>query len=135
MSADHGAGSAGSPALSFFDKVYWLVQQIPSGKVASYGQIAEILGAPGAARTVGWAMAGLTEEQAAVVPWHRVINKAGRCSIRSFAHAAAEQQALLEAEGVEFNAHGYTDWKRFGWVGMDPFEVDALLTTRTLVVP
>jgi methylated-DNA-protein-cysteine methyltransferase-like protein len=124
----------GRAPLHFFDKVYWLVQQIPAGKVASYGQIAEMLSAPGAARTVGWALASLTEAQAVVVPWQRVINKAGRCSIRSFEHAAAEQQALLEAEGVEFNEHGYVNWKRFGWVGMDPFEVDALLTTRAQLV-
>ena len=122
------------PPLQLFDRIYRLVQQIPAGKVASYGQIAEMLSAPGAARTVGWALASLTEQQAAVVPWHRVINKAGRCSIRSFEHAAAEQQALLEAEGVEFNERGYTDMKRFGWVGMDPSEVDAVLTMRTWVV-
>ncbi len=112
--------------LSFFDKVYLLVRQIPPGRVVSYGQIAEMLGAPGAARTVGWALASLTAAQAEVVPWQRVINSAGRCSIRSFEHGAAEQQALLEAEGVEFSAAGYTNWKRFGWAGLDPFEVAAL---------
>ena len=121
--------------LSFFDKVYLIVQQIPPGKVASYGQIAEMLGAPGAARTVGWALASMNDAQAEVVPWQRVINKAGRCSIRSFEHAAAEQQALLEGEGVEFNAAGYTNLKRFGWVGLDPVEVVALLADRESLVP
>ena len=116
--------------LSFFDKVYLVVQQIPPGKVTSYGQIAEMLGAPSAARTVGWALSSMTDAQAAVVPWQRVINKAGRCSIRSFEHGAADQQALLEGEGVEFNASGYTNWKRFGWVGLDPVEVVALLADR-----
>jgi len=108
---------------SFFERVYWVVQQIPYGKVAYYGQIAEILGAPGAARTVGWALAALSPERAAKVPWHRVINKAGRCSLRSFEHSASEQQQLLEAEGVVFNERGYVDWRRFGWEGLSPDEV------------
>ncbi|NOZ73743.1 MAG: cysteine methyltransferase [Chloroflexi bacterium] len=111
---------------SFFDQVYLVVKQIPPGKVAYYGQIAEILGAPGAARTVGWALAALTPEEAQQIPWQRVINKAGRCSIRSFEHSALEQQRLLEAEGVEFNEKGYVDWHKFGWEGLAPDEVNRL---------
>jgi methylated-DNA-protein-cysteine methyltransferase-like protein len=112
---------------SFFDQVYLLVRQIPRGKVASYGQIAEMLGATGAARTVGWALASLSREQAKIVPWQRVINKSGRCSIRSFETSARDQQMLLEAEGVEFNESGYTDMRRFGWEGLNPDEVRRLL--------
>lgn len=116
---------------TFFDQVYLVVQQIPRGRVAYYGQIAEMLDAPGAARTVGWALASLTAEQAQVVPWQRVINKAGRCSIRQFEISAAEQQAILEAEGIEFNDHGYTDMHRFGWEGLNPDEVRRLIDQRT----
>ncbi len=115
------------PRDSFFDQIYLLVQQIPRGKVASYGQIAEMLGAHGAARTVGWALASLSDAQAQAVPWQRVINKAGRCSIRSLDASPHEQQALLEAEGVEFSAHGYTDMRRFGWEGLNPDEVRRLI--------
>ncbi|NOX61740.1 MAG: methylated-DNA--[protein]-cysteine S-methyltransferase [Chloroflexi bacterium] len=115
-----------SCTLSFFDKVYLLVQQIPRGKVAYYGQIAEMLGEPRAARTVGWALASLSSEKAHIVPWHRVINKAGRCSIRHLEHSAAEQQALLEAEGVKFDERGYVDWSIYGWSGLAPHEVRAL---------
>lgn len=111
----------------FFDQVYVLVCQIPAGKVASYGQIAEMLEAPGAARTVGWALASLTREQSKVVPWQRVINKSGRCSIRSFETSALDQQRLLEAEGVVFNEAGYTDIRRFGWAGLNPDEVHRLV--------
>jgi methylated-DNA-protein-cysteine methyltransferase-like protein len=115
------------PPTPFFDKVYILVQQIPRGKVVYYGQIAEMLDAPGAARTVGWALASLTPEQTGTVPWQRVINKAGRCSIRSMEHSANEQQALLEAEGIDFNEHGYTDFDIFGWEGLNPDEVHRLM--------
>lgn len=116
---------------TFFDQVYLVVQQIPRGRVASYGQIAEMLDAPGAARTVGWALASLSDEQAQVVPWQRVINKAGRCSIRQFEISAAEQQAILETEGIEFNDHGYTDMRRFGWEGLNPDEVRRLIDRHT----
>ncbi|MCB0242366.1 MAG: MGMT family protein, partial [Anaerolineae bacterium] len=54
---------------SFFDQVYLVVQQIPRGKVASYGQVAAILGSPRAARTVGWALASLRESNEDDVPW------------------------------------------------------------------
>ncbi|MCS7039518.1 MAG: MGMT family protein, partial [Caldilineales bacterium] len=57
--------------LSFFERVYLVVAQIPRGKVASYSQIAEMLDAPGAARTVGWALAALSPERAQVIPWQR----------------------------------------------------------------
>jgi len=113
--------------LSFFQKVYIVVLQIPRGKVAYYGQIADMLDAPGAARTVGWAMASLSPAQAEIVPWQRVINKAGRCSIRSMEHSALEQQDLLEAEGVEFNEYGYTDFGIFGWPRLSPDEVRLVL--------
>ncbi|MFB0536552.1 MAG: MGMT family protein [Anaerolineae bacterium] len=47
--------------MNFFEKVYRLVSMIPRGKVASYGQIARMLGSPHGARTVGWAVHGLTD--------------------------------------------------------------------------
>ena len=112
---------------SFFQQVYAVVRQIPHGRVASYGQVAAILGHPRAARTVGWALASLRDSQETEVPWQRVINAQGRISIRSLRHAAAEQRMLLEAEGVEFDENGCLDWKRFGWDGLSLVEVEALL--------
>ncbi|MEA3334448.1 MAG: MGMT family protein [Chloroflexota bacterium] len=111
----------------FFEQIYLVVKQIPPGKVTSYGQVAAILGHPRAARTVGWALASLPQEQASEVPWQRVINAQGRISIRNLEHAAEEQQLLLESEGVEFSDRGYVDWKRFGWRGLSPVEMEALL--------
>lgn len=112
---------------SFFDQVYALVRCIPRGKVASYGQIAALLGHPRAARTVGWALASLPAELDEVVPWQRVINARGQVSIRNLRHAAEEQRRLLEAEGVEFDVHETVDWRRFGWAGLSAVEVAALI--------
>ena len=112
---------------SFFDQVYQIVRQIPPGQVASYGQVAALLGHPRAARTVGWALAALREQEAIDVPWQRVINSHGRISIRNMEHAPEEQRLLLEAEGVEFNHRGYIDWQRFGWQGLSAVEVAQVL--------
>lgn len=109
--------------LSFFDKVYILVGQIPRGKITYYGKIAEMLEVSGAARTVGWALAALAPGQEEIVPWQRVINKAGRCSIRNMEHSPSDQQTLLEIEGVDFDENGYTDFGIFGWEGLNPDEV------------
>ena len=120
------------PKRNFFEKVWLITLQIPRGKVTWYGAIAEMLDAPGAARTVGWALNALTPEQSQYIPWQRVINKAGRCSIRNAEHSAEDQQALLEAEGIEFDARGYTDFRRFGWDGLTPDEVQVILAHARL---
>lgn len=112
---------------SFFDQVYQIVRQIPPGQVASYGQVAALLGHPRAARTVGWALAALREGDVADVPWQRVINSQGRVSIRNMEHAPEEQRLLLEAEGVEFNERGYIDWRRFGWQGLSAVQLAHVL--------
>ena len=109
-------------APNFFDRVYAVVRRIPRGKVASYGQIAALLGHPQAARTVGWALNALRDNDIDDVPWQRVINSQGRISISRADLGAELQQALLEEEGVEFDPRGYVDLKRFGWEGMDDVE-------------
>ena len=96
---------------SFFSRVHALVRKIPRGKVATYGQIARALGAPGAARTVGWAMRACP----ANVPWHRVINARGEISLRPTA-GFHEQCARLKAEGVRFNREGKIDLAKYGWM-------------------
>ena len=110
--------------MSFFDQVYLVVQQIPRGRVASYSQIAALLEHPRAARTVGWALASLSEEQAAVVPWHRVLNRAGAISLPD--RFASLQRALLEEEGVQFDPDGRVDMRRYGWEGPDAVALRAL---------
>lgn len=99
-------------AQSFSSRVYDAVKKIPEGKVCSYGQVALMIGSPGAARQVGWALANLSVERTDV-PWHRVINAQGGISIRGRGAAADLQQLLLEKEGVIFNVRGYTDIERY----------------------
>lgn len=96
--------------VSFFSRVYALVRKIPRGKVATYGQIARAIGAPGAARTVGWAMHDCPDN----VPWHRVVNARGEISLRPTA-GYHEQRARLKTEGVRFNRAGKIDLKKYGW--------------------
>lgn len=119
---------------NFFARVYAVVRCIPRGKVASYGQIAALLGQPQAARTVGWALSALQGDDVSDVPWHRVINSAGRISISRVDLTADLQRALLEAEGIEFDARGYVDWRRFGWEGMDRAEIEALWKSDSATV-
>jgi methylated-DNA-protein-cysteine methyltransferase-like protein len=95
----------------FFERVYGIVKQIPAGQVATYGQIAWLVGKPRGARTVGWALRALGPGSG--VPWHRVVNARGGISIAERAH----QRALLEAEGVIFNQHNRIDLGVFGWGG------------------
>ena len=110
--------------MRFFERVYALVSCIPSGRVATYGQIARLLDEPHAARTVGWAMRGLAT--GSDVPWHRVVSATGRISLRN-PKGAAEQRLRLEAEGVIFLPGDRIDLKRFGWDGMPSHQVVALL--------
>jgi methylated-DNA-protein-cysteine methyltransferase-like protein len=98
---------------SFFEQVYQVAATIPPGRVATYGQIAALLGNPRGARTVGWALhstpAGLD------LPWHRVINSQGRIGGPPDGYRAREQRALLEAEGIVFDRSGRIDLEEYGW--------------------
>jgi methylated-DNA-protein-cysteine methyltransferase-like protein len=81
---------------NFYDRVYKIVQAIPKGKVATYGQIAAILGQPRAARQVGWAMRHAPDGN----PWQRVINRNGMISIENLTFPKNEQARLLRQDGV-----------------------------------
>lgn len=93
----------------FHERVYQVVRRIPKGSVATYGQIAEILGHPGVARHVGFALAAC-DRAAVPVPWHRVVNASGKIST-----AGAKQRALLAREGVRFTASGAVQLYRHRW--------------------
>jgi methylated-DNA-protein-cysteine methyltransferase-like protein len=95
---------------SFDREVYVLVRKIPRGSVASYGQVAALAGKPRAARAVGGAMRRCPAD----VPWHRVLNAAGRISRRKRASSMLTQRMLLEREGVAI-VRGRVDFSKNGW--------------------
>lgn len=103
---------------SFAQRVLSVIQRIPPGRTCSYGQVAELAGAARHAREVGRMLAnGLASGGA---PWHRVINAAGKISIPPEC-GGNRQRALLESEGVEFEASGRVGNATF-WAPSDPDE-------------
>jgi len=80
-----------------WDQVYRFVQQIPRGRVLTYGALAKALRLPGGARTAGRAMAATPSAKG--IPWHRVIGERGKILIRE--PYASLQRKLLESEGVK----------------------------------
>lgn len=100
----------------FYRLVYRLVCRVPRGKVVTYGQVAAILGQPRGARAVGVALGALRPPLQDTVPWHRVINAAGRPSHRD-GFWAGIQREMLEAEGVRFDRRDHVDLKRVRWKG------------------
>jgi len=89
-----------------FDQRVWLmVSRIPSGPLATYGQIADLIGAYGCARQVGWALRRL--RLPSDVPWHRVVNAQGRISM-SLSREGSDwlQRELLMAEGIPVDLEG-----------------------------
>ena len=87
-----------------------VVEEIPEGRVATYGQIARLVGRDRNARLVGTVLS--RADCYGRYPCHRVVNHAGRT-----APGWDRQRELLEAEGVEFTSGGNVDMKRFRWDG------------------
>jgi methylated-DNA-protein-cysteine methyltransferase-like protein len=83
--------------MSLWDPVYKLVKQIPRGRVLSYGAVAKALRLKGGARSAGRAMSATPQGHG--IPWHRVLNAAGKIVIRE--PYAGLQRKLLESEGIE----------------------------------
>lgn len=100
------------------ERIYAMVRRIPPGKVTTYGRIAELVGGC-TALTVGYAMAALKHNAVPDVPWQRVINAQGKISLHGDGFGNAIQRALLEEEGVQFDADGRVDFAFCGWPGPD----------------
>jgi methylated-DNA-protein-cysteine methyltransferase related protein len=103
---------------NFYDAVHTLVRDIPPGRVMTYGQIATILGAPRAARAVGYALRAL--EEGSGVPWQRVINSRGGVSARGEEKRPSLQYELLNEEGVQFGMDDRCDLKVYRWEPENP---------------
>ena len=107
----------GRKADGFFARVYEIVKEVPPGKVATYGQIAALAGAPRMARQVGYALH--VNPEPGVIPCHRVLNRFGALA-PAFAFGGAEiQAALLEAEGIEVREDFTVDLDKYRWDGKE----------------
>ncbi|CAN8103663.1 unnamed protein product [Discula destructiva] len=111
-------------AAAFFYAVYSAVQEIPPGKVTSYGHIAKLIGTPQRPRQVGVCLKHLAHDPDAqfnntTVPWQRVINAKGIISPRSRRTATQDQATALRAEGVTVTTGALgelmVDFAEFGW--------------------
>jgi methylated-DNA-protein-cysteine methyltransferase-like protein len=97
-----------------YARIYTVVRRIPRGRVATYGQVAELAGLPGHARQVGYALHALPV--GTLVPWHRVLNARGALSLRRDSGGEISQRLLLEREGIRLDAGGRVALDRLRWV-------------------
>ncbi|HQP08083.1 MAG TPA: MGMT family protein [Anaerolineaceae bacterium] len=102
-----------TPPLPLYQRIYAIVRQIPAGKVATYGQIARIVGGC-TPRMVGYAMSATPT--GSDIPWQRVINAQGKVSPHGDGFGTEMQRALLMEEGIAFDSQEQVDFDRFGWL-------------------
>ncbi|KKD37986.1 MAG: MGMT family protein [Limnoraphis robusta] len=101
--------------MSTYDKIYDIVRQIPVGKVATYGQVAELANLAGKARLVGYALYRV-EIQSSDIPWHRVINAKGEISHSTLRQGTDYlQKTRLEDEGIIFTSEGKIKLGQYQW--------------------
>lgn len=96
-----------------YQRIYRVVQRIPRGRVATYGQVASLAGLAGHARQVGYALHALPQDS--VVPWHRVVNAAGGISTRATPGGELTQRLLLEKEGIQLDGKGRVRLDQLRW--------------------
>ena len=103
--------------MNTFERIYRVVEQIPRGKVATYGQVATYAGNPRWSRVVGYALH--VNPKPGEIPCHRVVNRFGETT-KAFAFGGEDvQKQLLLQEGVEFSEDGRVDLARFQWNGVN----------------
>lgn len=105
---------------SYFEMVYYVTSMIPSGRVSTYGAIADYL-TLGSARMVGWALNQCHKDATYTIPAHRVVNRKGELSGRVHFKPSSKMQELLQAEGVRVHDHVVRDFKQLFW---HPRELD-----------
>ncbi len=107
---DDPSGLSGAEARR--TALYITLNQVPEGKVVSYGQLADLAGLGRAARWVGRTLSQLPEGSS--LPWHRVIAAGGRISLPVGSVSGDEQRARLRAEGITVHDNR-VDMRRHGW--------------------
>lgn len=101
---------------SFYRRVWAVVERIPAGCVATYGDIAEYLGRRSAARTVGWA---LNAAAGTAVPCHRVVNRNGALTGKRFFETPTVMEERLRSEGIRFVEDDVVALGDHRWVPLD----------------
>lgn len=107
--------------MELYRAIYAVVRRIPTGHVATYGQVAELAGIPGGARVAGAALK--ISKPGDRLPWQRVIGKAGKNRGRIAIHdpvGAAVQRQLLLDEGVAIGDTGLVALDEYGWLPAQP---------------
>ena len=94
------------------ERIWFTIADIPEGRVASYGQLAEIAGIPRGARQVGYALRHSPRELD--LPWHRVLQASGKSAFDGNSRGFREQKKRLAAEGVVM-LNGRVDMKTYRW--------------------
>ena len=94
-----------------YERIWHTVRAIPRGRVATYGQIADLAGMPRRARLVGRALKELEDDR---VPWHRVLRAGGRIAFTRGTRQYREQRARLLGEGIVFDGDRI-DLRSYGW--------------------
>lgn len=94
-----------------FESVWRIVRTIPEGRVATYGQVAALMGNPRLSRVVGYAMGAAPGD----VPAQRVVNRMGGLCGRFEPFGKASHRMLLEMEGVPFREDGTVDLDKCRW--------------------
>lgn len=97
----------------FTEKIKELINSVPEGKVATYGQIAALAGNPRAARQVAWVLNSSSRKDK--LPWFRIINSRGTISLPRGA-GFEEQKSHLESENIAVDEKGRINLKQFGWL-------------------
>ncbi len=97
---------------SFSQRVKDIIKKIPTGKVATYGQIATYAGNPRASRQVAWILHSSSQKDN--LPWHRVINSKGRISL-PHTGGYETQKGLLEKEGIIFDSNDKINFDLYLW--------------------
>lgn len=101
---------------ALYRAIYQVIRRIPKGRVATYGQVAELAGIPNGGRVAGAALK--VSKPADGLPWQRVIGKAGKTRGRIAIYdpvGAAIQRQLLEGEGVTIGDSGLVALDKYGW--------------------
>ncbi|MGL5081379.1 MAG: MGMT family protein [Microcoleaceae cyanobacterium] len=111
----HKLTQANPQRMSTYDKIYEIVRQIPAGKVATYGQVADLANLYGKARLVGYALYQVAPEDLDT-PWQRVVNAKGEVSHSTVRQGSDYlQRSLLEQEGIKFNTENKIDLDQYRW--------------------